>query len=441
MTAAEVMLWGTRIGVVVFDDATGLGSFEYDRGFTGSGIEVSPVMMPLSQRVYSFPGLDRRSFHGLPGMLADSLPDKFGNAVIDAWLRSQGRTPESFDPVERLCYTGSRGMGALEFRPARGPSEGEDDTIHVERLVQLAAQILNERENIHISDKNDAMREIIRVGTSAGGARAKAVIAWNEKTGDVRSGQIDTGSGYGYWLMKFDGVSGNGDKEGSDSSQHTRIEYAYYLMASDAGLNMSECRMYKENGRHHFLTRRFDRDPETGDKIHMQSLGGIAHFDFNMAGAYGYEQAAAIMRRLRLSSREIAQFYRRMVFNVMARNQDDHVKNISFLMDRRGQWSLAPAYDITYAYNPDGMWTGTHQMSVNGKRDGIERDDLLAAGRSMGVRASEASAVIDEVRGSLQKWRNFAEQAELKEAYAARIEEQFQKLQEEICNNLTDKEE
>ena len=425
MTAAEVRLWGTRIGVVVFDDASGLGSFEYDAEFMRSGIEVSPVVMPLSRRVYSFPELDRRSFHGLPGLLSDSLPDKFGNAVINAWLRSQGRAPESFDPVERLCYTGNRGMGALEFIPARGPSDKERDAIHVERLVELAAQILNERESMHITESDDAVSEIIRVGTSAGGARAKAVIAWNEKTGDIRSGQIDAGSGYGYWLMKFDGVSGNGDKEGSDSEQHTRIEYAYYLMAADAGLDMSECRIYKENGRHHFLTRRFDRDAETGDKIHMQSLGGIAHFDFNMAGAYGYEDAAEIMRRLRLGNNEISQFYRRMVFNVLARNQDDHVKNISFLMDRKGRWSLAPAYDLTYAYNPDGMWTGTHQMTVNGKRAGIERKDLTDAGRSMGVRASESAAVLEEVGSVLCKWRDYAEQAELKESFAESIASQF----------------
>lgn len=428
MTAAEVFLWGTRIGVVVFDDASGLGSFEFDRDFTDSGVEVSPIVMPLSKRVYSFPELDRKSFHGLPGLLSDSLPDKFGNAVINAWLQSQGRTPESFDPVERLCYTGNRGMGALEFRPARGPLDGEGDIIHVEKLVQLATTILNDREKLHVSEGDGAVSEIIRVGTSAGGARAKAVIAWNEETGDIRSGQIDAGSGYGYWLMKFDGVSGNGDKEGADTMQHTRTEYAYYLMAVDAGLEMSESRIYMENGRYHFMTRRFDRDPDSGDKIHMQSLGGIAHFDFNLAGAYGYEQAAAVMRRLRLSYKEISQFYRRMVFNVMARNQDDHVKNISFLMDRKGHWRLSPAYDITYAYNPDGMWTGTHQMTVNGKRAGIERSDLLEAGRNMGVRPAEAEAVIEEVGNSLQKWEGFAERAKLKESFAEGIALQFVNL-------------
>ena len=236
MTAAQVFLWGTKIGTVVFDSETGLGSFEYDPVFATSGIEVAPIAMPLSRRVYTFPELARRSFHGLPGLLADSLPDKFGNAVIDAWLRSQGRSPSSFDPVERLCYTGNRGMGALEYVPARGPEAAETDSIQIDRLVKLASDILRSREDMHFVIGENAMQEIIRVGTSAGGARAKAVIAWNEKTGDIRSGQIDAGKGYEYWLIKFDGVSGNGDKEGEDAPQYTRIEYAYYLMAQDAGL-------------------------------------------------------------------------------------------------------------------------------------------------------------------------------------------------------------
>ena len=425
MTAAEVMLWGTRIGTVLFDDENGIGSFEYDPSFLSSGIEVSPIAMPLSTRVYAFPELARQSFHGLPGLLADSLPDKFGNAVINAWLQSQGRNPESFNPVERLCYTGSRGMGALEYVPARGPSAAESESIEIEKLVQLASEILRSRENMHVSIGEDAMKEIIRVGSSAGGARAKAVIAWNEKTGDIRSGQIEAGKGYEYWLIKFDGVSKNGDKEGDDAPQYTRIEYAYYLMARDAGIIMSDCRLYEEKGRYHFLTRRFDRDPATGGKLHMQSLGGMAHFDFNLPGAYSYEQAAQVMRRLRISNTEISQFYRRMVFNVLARNQDDHVKNISFLMDRRGHWTLAPAYDVTYAYNPDRMWTGTHQMTVSGKRDHISRQDLLAAARSMGIKKAEAEKIIYTIRDSLGKWEVFSEKAMLQEETAVKISAQF----------------
>ena len=425
MTAAEVFLWGTKIGTVIFDRDTGLGSFEYDPVFLTSGIEVAPIVMPLSRRVYSFPELARQSFHGLPGLLADSLPDKFGNAVIDAWLRSQGRSPSSFDPVERLCYTGSRGMGALEYVPALGPGAAEADSIQIERLVQLASDILRSREDMHASISDHAMQEIIRVGTSAGGARAKAVIAWNEKTGDIRSGQIDAGKGYAYWLIKFDGVDRNGDKEGEDVPQYTRIEYAYYLMAKDADILMNECRLYEENGRYHFMTRRFDRDPVTGAKYHMQSLGGMAHFDFNLPGAYSYEQAAEVMRRLRLSNTEISQFFRRMVFNILMRNQDDHVKNISFLMDRRGQWRLAPAYDMTYAYNPDGMWTGTHQMSVNGKRDAITIQDLLLSARSMGIKKAEAERIIIEIGESRTNWMKFAEQAAIQEEAAYKIQRAF----------------
>ena len=423
MTAAEVYLWGTRIGVVLFDG--GIGRFEYDKGFLRSGIEVSPLVMPLSSQVYSFPELSRVSFHGLPGLLADSLPDKFGNAVIDTWLRRQGRAPESFDPVERLCYTGNRGMGALEFVPALGPGAAESQSIEVDRLVKLASDILAQRESLHVTASEDAMREIIRVGTSAGGARAKAVVEWNEETGDIRSGQIDAGSGYGYWLIKFDGVEMNGDKEGADAPQYTRIEYAYSLMARAAGLQMEECRIYKEHGRHHFMTRRFDRDPDTGRKLHMQSLGAIAHFDFNIPGVYSYEQAAEVMRRMGISRAEITQLYSRMVFNVAARNQDDHVKNISFLMDRRGKWSLSPAYDVTYAYNPDGMWTGSHQMTVNGKREGITRGDLLAAAGHMGIPNAAAVKAIDRVAGAVSGWSEFAAEAELGEEAMEAVKKQF----------------
>ena len=397
MTVAEIIMWGTKIGTVVFDRETGLGSFEYDPAFLSSGIEVSPLAMPLSRRVYAFPELARQSFHGLPGLLADSLPDKFGNAIIDAWLQSQGRSPSSFDPVERLCYTGSRGMGALEYVPARGPSPLESESIEIDRLVQLASDILRSREDMHIVAGGNAMQELIRVGTSAGGARAKAVIAWNEQTGDIRSGQIDAGKGYEYWLIKFDGVSKNGDKEGDDAPQYTKIEYAYYLMAQNAGISMSECRLYEENGRYHFMTRRFDRDLSTGAKLHMQSL----------------------------SNTEISQFYRRMVFNVLARNQDDHVKNVSFLMDKRGRWSLSPAYDVTYAYNPHGMWTGTHQMTVNGKRDAITMQDLLSTARNMGVKNAEAERIISEVRESQAGWLQFAEETDLQESTAMKIQEAF----------------
>ncbi|MBQ9421819.1 MAG: type II toxin-antitoxin system HipA family toxin [Lachnospiraceae bacterium] len=427
MTAADVYLWGTLIGTVVQED-NGIARFQYHPDFRSSGIEVSPLMMPLSGSVYSFPELAERTFHGLPGLLADSLPDKFGNAVIDAWLTAQGRSPASFGAVERLCYTGKRGMGALEYVPSIGPDPGKADTLRVERLVALASDILNRREKLHVNEKDHAAEQIIRVGTSAGGARAKAVIAWDEKTGDIRAGQVEAGSGYSYWLMKFDGIENNRDKENADDPQYTRIEYAYYLMAQKAGILMNECRIFQEGERRHFLTRRFDRVGVDGEKLHMQTLGAIAHLDFNMPGACSYEYASEVMRRLYLGQDAAEELYRRMVFHVMARNQDDHVKNLSFLMNRHGQWRLAPAYDETYAYQPGGLWTGSHQMTINGKRNQITKEDCIAAGRNMNLRPAKCREIMEEVQLALDQWPAFAARAELAEAKAMRIAEQFERL-------------
>lgn len=422
--AAQVILWGTRIGTVALDDGEDAAIFEYDRDFLLSGMQLSPLEMPLARRVYSFPALARESFHGLPGLLADSLPDKFGNAVIDAWLDSQGRPRGSMNAVERLCYTGVRGMGALEFQPTIGPDPAKSDELDLDHLTKLAQDVLNARKGIRISQDEEAMAQIIRVGSSAGGARAKALIAWNEQTGDIRSGQVNAGEGYTYWLLKFDGMDGNADKEDDDAPCYTRIEYAYHLMAVDAGIQMSECRLYEESGRHHFLTKRFDRT-DSGEKLHMQTLGAIAHFDFNQAGAYSYEQAVDVARNLGLGQAEVEQLYRRMVLNVMARNNDDHVKNISFLMNKRGVWSLAPAYDVTYAYNPHGAWTGRHQMTVNGKRDDISYDDLLACAGHMSISARRAKAIVEGVRRAVKSWRSYAEKAGLEEAQAVAIETAF----------------
>lgn len=436
MTAAYVMLWGTTIGSVVFDDRRNIGIFEYDPTFRTSGIEVSPLVMPLSARRYEFPQLRTDSFHGLPGLLADSLPDKFGNAVINAWLENQGRSPQSFNPVERLCYTGTRGMGALEYVPARGPDPRESQSIEIDRLVGLATKVLQARKGMHVTLGTDSLEEIIKVGSSAGGARAKAVIAWNEATGDIRSGQLPAGSGYGNWLMKFDGVDGNGDKDGDDGPQYTRIEYAYYLMALASGIDMSECRLLKDGGRRHFMTRRFDRDVRTGDKIHMQTLGALAHFDFNASGAYSYEDAARVMRRLGLPYKDMERLFRRMVFNVLAWNHDDHVKNISFLMDRSGTWSLSPAYDVTYAYKPDSMWVSSHQMTVNGKQSGIGLQDLLAAGANMGIRENRSRSIVVEVKHGIGGWNGFAKSAGLSEKAAGAIGAKLSESQTHMSQEL-----
>lgn len=415
-TSAEVKLWGSTIGAVVLADGADVASFEYDAAFADSGIEVSPITMPLSQRIYAFPELNRETFHGLPGLLADSLPDRFGNTLIDAWLATQGRSPESFNAVERLCYTGTRGMGALEFHPTKGPRTRTAKRIQVDQLIELASEVLANRSQLQTSfgtaDKADALRDILQVGTSAGGARAKAVIAWNPQTNEVRSGQVKADEGFEYWLFKFDGVSGNKDKELDDPKGYGVIEYAYHKMAIDAGIEMSECRLFEENGRRHFMTRRFDR-LNGGDKLHMQSLCALAHYDFNQAGAYGYEQALMVMRKLGMSMSTIEQQFRRMAFNVVARNQDDHVKNIAFLMDRFGDWSLAPAFDVIYSYQPSGKWTSSHQMTINGKRDGFILDDFIACGNAASMKRGRAKAILEEVIAVVARWRDYSEDVKI----------------------------
>ena len=411
---AEVRLWGKTIGAVSLQDGEEVASFEYDAGFAQSGIQVAPIVMPLSRRVYRFPELSRLTFLGLPGLLADSLPDKFGNALIDAWLASQGRQPDSFNAVERLCYTGKRGMGALEFVPAIGPRASRTTHVEVEKLVELASEVLTHRNNLQVTfageEKEHALRDILRVGTSAGGARAKAIIAWNPKTNEVRSGQVKAGKGFEYWLLKFDGVSGNKDKELEDPKGYGVIEYAYYLMALECGIDISECRLFKENGRSHFMMRRFDR-LAAGEKLHMQSLCALAHYDFNMAGAYSYEQALLVMRQLQLPMQAIEQLFRRMVFNIVARNQDDHVKNIAFLMNKSGEWSLSPAFDMTYSFNPAGAWTASHQMTMNGKRDNFTIEDFNACAKTASMKRGRAAKIVAEVQATVSKWRSFAEEA------------------------------
>jgi len=425
MTVAEVQLWGRTIGAVSLEDGGSIAAFQYDPVFAQSGIEISPITMPLSDRVYVFPQLPQRTFHGLPGLLADSLPDRFGNALIDAWLATQGRTPASFTAVERLCYTGIRGMGALEFAPAIGPQPQRAKKIEIDALVKLASEVLAHRKNLKATFASEkrkaALGDILRVGTSAGGARAKAVIAWNRQTNEVRSGQIEAGTGFDYWLLKFDGVTGNKDKELEDPKGYGAIEYAYYLMAKAAGINMSECRLLEEGGRRHFMTRRFDR-LDGGEKLHMQSLCALAHFDFNSAGAYSYEQAMLTIRQLNLPMATVEEQFRRMAFNIIARNQDDHVKNIAFLMDKAGQWSLAPAFDVIYSHNPAGDWTATHQMTMNGKRDGFKLADFRAFAKNAMMKRGRAESIVEEVLAAVSKWPDFAEQAQVANNWRKQIQ-------------------
>lgn len=426
MTVAEVLLWGRTIGAVALADGDAHATFQYANDFVQSDIELSPLVMPLTNAPYRFPDLALKSFHGLPGLLADSLPDKFGNALIDAWLAREGRTPESFNAVERLCYVGSRGMGALEYKPVKFPFRKRVSTpLKIDALVELASEILTNREQLSSSFLDDdareeALRDILRVGTSAGGARAKALVAWNPQTQEVRSGQVNAGAGFEYWLLKFDGVAGNKDKEMEDPKGFGQIEYAYSLMAQAAGISTSAVRLMRENGRCHFMTKRFDRGT-SGEKIHMLSLGALAHFDYNMAGAYSYEQALAVIRRMDLGMDAIEEQFRRMVFNIVARNQDDHVKNIAFLMNQDGAWSLSPAFDVTHAYKPTGEWTATHQMTANGKREGFDRADLKAVAKAAMMQRGRDEEIIGQVLDAVRRWREFAGQSGLSEKWMAAV--------------------
>jgi len=413
-TVAEVRLWGRTIGALSLEDGARTAAFQYDPAFALSGIPLAPLAMPLSSQIYQFPALRYRSFHGLPGLCADSLPDRFGSALIDAWLATQGRTPETFNALERLCYIGVRGMGALEFAPALGPPLRRSATVVVDALVDLASRVLTQRNSLQGSfsprHRHEGLEELLRVGTSAGGARAKAVIAWNPQTNEVRSGQVTAPPGFGYWLLKFDGVSANQDKELEDPQGYTVIEYAYALMAQAAGIDMSECRLLEEGGRRHFMTRRFDRQGD-GDKLHMQSLAALAHFDFNSAGAHSYEQAFGVIKGLALPMRSIEEQFRRMLFNVVARNHDDHVKNIALLMDQSGAWSLSPAFDVTYAYNPAGLWTARHQMTINGKADGFTREDFRACAQVAGLKRGRDEEILAEVGAAVGSWPRYAAEA------------------------------
>jgi serine/threonine-protein kinase HipA len=414
MTNARVVLWGRDIGAVSWLADREIGVFQYEPAFVASGIQLAPIMMPLARITYEFPALPRNAFKGLPGLLADALPDAWGNAVIDSWLASQGRAATSFDPVERLCYIGARGMGALEFEPAQDGPSNKAGKADVAALVELASTILDKRAKLGgaFTGKDDraVIEDILRVGASAGGARAKALLAWNPATKQFRSGQVKMSDGSEHWLIKFDGVSNNRDKELADPKGYGRIEYAYHLMAADAGITMSPCQMFEEGGRAHFMTKRFDRD-EQGRKRHMQSLAALAHFDYTQPASYSYEQAIAVIRQLSLPPDDIEQQVRRAIFNVVARNQDDHVKNIAFLMDRTGNWRLSPAYDVSYAWNPNGTWTGRHQMSINAKRDDFERADLVALAIAGGIKTKPARDIIEAVIASVRRWPEFAKTA------------------------------
>ncbi len=406
---ARVNLYGQPVGTFRWDNNRQLAHFEYADSFIGKGLEPSPILMPVRQgRVYSFSDIGRETFKGLPGMLADSLPDTYGRALFDSWLALTGRS--SGNAVETLCYLGKRCMGALEFEPAMDAPYSPDVRIELDYLVEVASEALSKKEEFGANieeDKKAAIAEIVRLGTSAGGQRAKAIIAYNPLTGEVRSGQIEAPEGFDYYLIKLDGVTAEAGFR--ETQNFGRLEYSFYRLVKECGIEMSDCSLIKENGRAHFITKRFDR--QNGEKIHMQTLCGIAHYDYRNPRSYSYEQAFNVMRALRLPYSHAQEMYRRLVFNVVIRNQDDHTKNISFLMDRKGKWTLSPAYDMGFAYNPNGGWTAQHQMSINGKFDDITRQDLLEFAKRNNIK--EATEIIDRITEVSSRWPLLARECEV----------------------------
>jgi serine/threonine-protein kinase HipA len=409
LNSAFVNIWNKRVGAVSWDKETGLGSFQYDKDFLKTSLELSPLLMPINQgeRIFDFPkNRENNTFKGLPGLLADILPDKYGNALINTWLARQGRPTNSLNPVETLCFIGERGMGALEFEPVQPKPRNTSAKIELSNLIEIAEEIISGRKDFTANiteDEEKALFEILKVGSSAGGARAKALIAFNEKTGEVRSGQADAPKGYEHWLIKFDGVS---DSQFGASMGYGRVEMAYYKMAIAAGIDMMECRLLEENGRAHFMTKRFDREHGKG-KIHVQTYCAMRHYDFNDVGMHSYEELFETMRMLSLDYPQAQELFRRMAFNVMSRNCDDHTKNFAFLMNKSGHWSLSPGYDICHAYRPGSEWVSQHALSLNGKRKGFNRADLMEVGKRMNIK--NASDILKEVAHACARWDDHAE--------------------------------
>jgi len=408
---AIVKLWGHRLGAIAWDEIEGIGIFEYDPEFLRTGLNPAPLTMPVSNaqgRVFKFlqnKGADS-TFKGLPGLLADMMPDKYGNAIINTWLAAQGRASDSLTPIETLCFIGERGIGALAVEPAIRDEDDKASKLELANLVDVANAILQHRINFSVDlthDEVSGLTDILKIGTSAGGARAKAIIVFNPKTGEVRSGQVKAPKGFSHWILKFDGVS---DAQFGAAKGYGKVEMAYYLMAKDAGIEMMECRLLNENGRAHFITKRFDRDKQ-GEKIHMQSFCAMRHFDFNLSGYFSYEQLFETMRMLHLPYPAAEQVFRRMVFNVLARNCDDHTKNFAFLMDKSGIWRLSPAFDVCYAYRPGSNWVSEQSLSVNGKREGISTNDFLIVAKQMHIKKS--AQIIDQISNIIKNWKQYAE--------------------------------
>jgi serine/threonine-protein kinase HipA len=422
ITTAFLKIWGERVGAVAWDKETGVSSFEYEPKFIATKSDLAPLKMPITnstKRIFSFPELrDVKTFKGLPGLLADVLPDDYGNQLINSWLAQNGRPENSMNPVELLCFIGTRGMGALEFEPSQFKSTKKAFDIEVDSLVNITQKMLTQREGFQTNlneDEQQAMLDILKIGTSAGGARPKAIIAYNEKTGQVKSGQTNAPRDFEHWLIKLDTVS---DVQFGESTGYGRIEMAYYLMAKACEIEMMECRLMEENGRAHFMTKRFDREGAE-QKHHIQTLCAMQHYDFNQITSFSYEQVFQTMRLLKLPYKQAEQLFRRMAFNVIARNCDDHTKNFAFRLKKEGNWELAPAYDICFAYRLDSNWVSQHNLSINGKRTNITKEDLLTLAKSMNIK--KANTIIQQISETVTKWYEFAEIAKVEKNFKETI--------------------
>jgi serine/threonine-protein kinase HipA len=411
VSVVEVRIWGQTAGAVApLHGKPGFYEFQYAPAFENSGLELSPLQMRLkAKRRFSFPGLAQDTFHGLPGLLADALPDRFGNALIDENLSRHGTRVADITTLQRLVYVGRRAMGALEFEPSFTATRNPAVLVSL-NMAHLAEDA---RRALH-GDLNNVAQEILDIGSSAGGARAKAIIGWNPQTNEVVSGHFDLPREYEHWLLKFDVGAG----VLNESISFGRIEYAHYLMASAAGVQMNECRLLEEGGRAHFMTKRFDR--RGNDKVHVHTLCGLMHLDFNTPYVHSYEQYLRAVLDLKLDAPALEQAWLRCVFNVAAVNCDDHTKNFAFMLDESGKWDIAPAYDTCFSHNPAaGKWTRQHQMLVGGKAWGITDADLISLADAFDIRRPKE--LVERVVAAIDQWPQFASQAGVPRAEIARI--------------------
>lgn len=418
MNTAYVKIWDELVGAVAWDESRGVAIFEYDSKFVRKNWNIAPLTMPISssRRTFEFPALRKKidpstdTFKGLPGLLADMLPDRYGNELINSWLAQRGRPQNSMNPIEMLCFIGTRGMGALEFEPILMKENKRTFSVEIDSLVDISQKLLKTKESFSTNlneDEEKAILDILKIGTSAGGARPKAVIAYNEKTGEVRSGQTTAPKGFEHWLIKLDGVS---DIQLGASVGYGRVEMAYYNMATDCGIEMMPSKLLEENGRAHFITKRFDREAGS-TKHHIQTLCAMKHFDYSALTSFSYEQLFQTMRELKLPYPAAEQMFRRMVFNVIARNCDDHTKNFSFRLKKDSEWELTPAYDICHAYQPGHAWVSQHILSINGKRTDITKKDLLTIADATRIR--KAPEIIEQINEVVSNWTTYANLVEV----------------------------